>query len=143
MSNELSRVKTYQKKRKKTVDHKSQQDKHQKRTKVVSATNRTSASKTLRRGEVLESGRAVAVRTELKRTKSVVGEDGRITRRRASQYQQKDTTEDTPARRDTYSSRKIRISKYFTNTLIFLFVMLTAFLVYWGIKGAPPLEELW
>lgn len=49
----------------------------------------------------------------------------------------------TPSRTDKYISRKIVISKYFTNSLFILFLFLTAFLVYWGIKGAPPLEDLW
>ncbi|MGN7357400.1 hypothetical protein ACTHPF_08525 [Paenibacillus sp. SAF-054] len=52
-------------------------------------------------------------------------------------------TESAPARSETYGSRKNVISKYFTNSLFFLFLVLTAFLVYWGVKGAPPLEELW
>ncbi|MEI0738452.1 hypothetical protein VQ056_20460 [Paenibacillus sp. JTLBN-2024] len=49
----------------------------------------------------------------------------------------------TPSRTDKYTSRKIVVSKYFTNSLFFLFLVLTMFLVYWGVKGAPPLEDLW
>lgn len=48
-----------------------------------------------------------------------------------------------PARSETYGSRRNVISKYFTNSLFFLFLVLTVFLVYWGVKGAPPLEDLW
>ncbi|MFC3745817.1 hypothetical protein [Paenibacillus sp. GCM10012306] len=51
--------------------------------------------------------------------------------------------ESTPSRSETYSSDRVRLSKMFVNSLIFLFVLLLGFLLTWGIKGAPPLGELW
>lgn len=50
--------------------------------------------------------------------------------------------EETPSRTQTYPSERIRFSKMFVNSLIVLFLMLLAFLLYWGIEGAPPLREL-
>ena len=49
--------------------------------------------------------------------------------------------ESTPSRTDTYSSERVRLSKMFVNSLIFLFVLLLGFLLAWGIKGAPTLNE--
>ncbi|OBZ18806.1 hypothetical protein A8L34_04410 [Bacillus sp. FJAT-27264] len=51
--------------------------------------------------------------------------------------------ESTPSRSETYSSDRVRLSKMFVNSLIFLFVLLLGFLLTWGIKGAPPLGDLW
>ena len=51
--------------------------------------------------------------------------------------------EETPSRAQSYPSERIRFSKMFINSLIVIFVMLLAFLLFWGIKGAPPLRELW
>ncbi|WP_238650074.1 hypothetical protein [Paenibacillus piscarius] len=50
--------------------------------------------------------------------------------------------EETPSRTQTYPSERIRFSKMFVNSLSVLFLMLLAFLLYWGIEGAPPLREL-
>lgn len=51
--------------------------------------------------------------------------------------------EATPSRAQSYPSERIRFSKMFINSLIVIFIMLLAFLLFWGIKGAPPLHELW
>ncbi|AOZ91396.1 hypothetical protein [Paenibacillus crassostreae] len=48
-----------------------------------------------------------------------------------------------PARTETYYSNKIKLSRIFLNTLIVLFLMLTAALLWWGLEGAPPLKEIW
>ena len=47
-----------------------------------------------------------------------------------------------PTRSDLFPSRRVRLSKWFINSLIFIFILLTGFLVYWGIIGAPPLNTL-
>ncbi|MEC0089796.1 hypothetical protein [Paenibacillus macquariensis] len=52
-------------------------------------------------------------------------------------------SEVVPSRTDTYSSRTVKLSKIFLNTLIFLFVILTVGLVWWGLAGAPDLKEIW
>ncbi|MDQ0169049.1 hypothetical protein [Paenibacillus tundrae] len=45
-----------------------------------------------------------------------------------------------PTRTELHPSRRLRLSKRFVNSLILLFVLLTASLVWWGVKGAPPLH---
>ncbi|ADO57113.1 hypothetical protein ACT3XG_14260 [Paenibacillus polymyxa] len=55
--------------------------------------------------------------------------------------------EDTPAseyrtRTEMFPSRRIRVSKWFLNFLSTLFVLITAALLWWGIKGAPPISEM-
>ncbi|MGQ8872844.1 hypothetical protein [Paenibacillus sp. TSA_86.1] len=45
-----------------------------------------------------------------------------------------------PTRTELHPSRRLRLSKRFVNSLIFIFFMLTVGLVWWGIKGAPPLN---
>ncbi|URJ44954.1 hypothetical protein MF628_004721 [Paenibacillus polymyxa] len=58
------------------------------------------------------------------------------------------TMEDgTPAseyrtRAEMFPSRRIRVSKWFLNFLSTLFVLITAALLWWGIKGAPPISEM-
>ncbi|WNS44466.1 hypothetical protein [Paenibacillus sp. MMS20-IR301] len=51
--------------------------------------------------------------------------------------------EETPSRAQSYPSERIRFSKMFINSLIIIFVLLLAFLLWWGIIGAPPLKTLW
>ncbi|GAB6929934.1 hypothetical protein JCM10914A_39170 [Paenibacillus sp. JCM 10914] len=55
-----------------------------------------------------------------------------------------DSTEEStaPKRRDTYSSYRLRVSKWFVNSLIIIFVLLMIGLLWWGLKGAPPINEL-
>ncbi|MGF7050004.1 hypothetical protein J2T13_004527 [Paenibacillus sp. DS2015] len=56
---------------------------------------------------------------------------------------QNDDQEPVPARTDTYSSQRMKLSKIFLNTLIVLFFLLTIGLVWWGIEGAPDWKEMW
>ncbi|KKO52025.1 hypothetical protein [Paenibacillus sp. DMB20] len=48
----------------------------------------------------------------------------------------------TPLRSKTYTSQRVRMSKWFVNSLIILFILLMAGLLVWGLIGAPPLEEI-
>ncbi|WP_336780724.1 hypothetical protein [Paenibacillus illinoisensis] len=63
-----------------------------------------------------------------------------------SKSQQKATDETVteagslPTRTELHPSRRLRLSKRFVNSLIIIFVLLTISLVWWGIKGAPPLN---
>ncbi|WP_311078575.1 hypothetical protein [Paenibacillus polymyxa] len=56
--------------------------------------------------------------------------------------------DDTPpaseyrTRAEMFPSRRIRVSKWFLNFLSTLFVLITAALLWWGIKGAPPISEM-
>ncbi|GGF75442.1 hypothetical protein GCM10010912_20780 [Paenibacillus albidus] len=61
----------------------------------------------------------------------------------AEESQTGDGEHSTPSRSQTYSSERVRLSKMFVNSLIFIFVLLLASLLVWGIKGAPPLKTLW
>lgn len=45
-----------------------------------------------------------------------------------------------PTRTELHPSRRLKLSKRFVNSLIFIFVMLTISLVWWGVKGAPALN---
>jgi cobalamin biosynthesis Mg chelatase CobN len=55
----------------------------------------------------------------------------------------KEQEESVPSRSNTYSSERVRLSKMFVNSLIFIFVILLVALLWWGIEGAPPLRTLW
>lgn len=59
-------------------------------------------------------------------------------RRKAGEDEEK-----TPSRSETYPSERVRLSKIFVNTLIFMFVLLVASLFWWGKEGAPELRTLW
>ncbi|MEC0124299.1 hypothetical protein [Paenibacillus pabuli] len=45
-----------------------------------------------------------------------------------------------PTRTELHPSRRLRLSKRFVNSLIVIFILLTISLVWWGVKGAPPLN---
>lgn len=47
-----------------------------------------------------------------------------------------------PSRANTYPSHRVRMSKWFVNALIIIFILLMAGLLIWGLIGAPPLEEI-
>ncbi|MET3543968.1 cobalamin biosynthesis Mg chelatase CobN [Paenibacillus favisporus] len=146
MNSELSRVETYRKNRKKTPVKKAPSAGAAKRTPPKSKaaeTSSTRAAGTLRRGKTAGKAgkRPAAARTAAAASVSAAPQSRRSNRTAGNRETADEST--VPARADTYGSRRIKISKYFTNSLIFLFIGLTAFLVYWGIKGAPPLEDLW
>lgn len=50
--------------------------------------------------------------------------------------------ESAPSRTNTYPSHRVRMSKWFVNSLIVIFILLMAGLLIWGLIGAPPLEEI-
>ena len=50
--------------------------------------------------------------------------------------------ETLPTRAELFPSRRVRLSKWFINSLILIFILLTGFLVYWGMIGAPPLNTM-
>ncbi|NGM81513.1 hypothetical protein G5B47_03705 [Paenibacillus sp. 7124] len=77
------------------------------------------------------------------------GQEGRKTaaprgRKRADRPRPGEEEEQSaPSRSATYRSERVRLSKLFVNSLNVLFMMLLILLVWWGIKGAPPLRTLW
>ncbi|AJS58007.1 hypothetical protein [Paenibacillus sp. IHBB 10380] len=76
-------------------------------------------------------------------TGKVVGQVGMKIAIPSVDAEQRDEQDPVPARTDTYSSQRIKLSKIFLNTLIVLFFLLTMGLVWWGVEGAPPLNEIW
>ncbi|OZB94833.1 hypothetical protein [Paenibacillus sp. XY044] len=147
MNSELSRVETYRKNRKKPPVKKEASTGGSKRTSPKSKPAQTSSSRaagTLRRGKAAgDTGKRAPAAARAADASGSAGAQQTRRSNRAAGKREAVNEPAVPARADTYGSRRIKISKYFTNTLIFLFICLTAFLVYWGIKGAPPLEELW
>ncbi|MDR0269094.1 hypothetical protein [Paenibacillus sp.] len=153
MSNELSRVKTYNKSRKKNDKKKPplhSSDGHQAesiRPRRERAKPAASLSRVRAKGK--KSGRPTG--TDNMQIISASTDSGQTFPSRAEKYSTgqegaKGTEENlnsTPSRSEKYSARKNILSKYFTNSLFIIFLFLTVFLVYWGVKGAPPLEELW
>ncbi|MDO7905101.1 hypothetical protein Q5741_01575 [Paenibacillus sp. JX-17] len=51
--------------------------------------------------------------------------------------------EELLTRAEMFPSRRLRLSRWFLNTLSFLFVLLTIGLFWWGFQGAPPLSTFW
>ncbi|WP_151734452.1 hypothetical protein [Paenibacillus tengchongensis] len=51
--------------------------------------------------------------------------------------------DDTTSRTKQRRMERVRLSKLFVNSLIFMFVALLASLFWWGWKGAPALDTLW
>lgn len=109
-----------------------------------------------------DGGRAEAVRTDTARTapqeepvtlsrvqrhggrkQAPTREAGRTAGRGRRSPAPGEEEERAPSRTETHASDKIRFSKIFVNTLYALFFMLLVFLLYWGLRGAPPLRELW
>lgn len=78
-----------------------------------------------------------------RRTYAAGGEEG-LSRSRRKQSATHDTMEEAsaPRRTHTYSSYRVRMSKWFVNSLIVIFILLMASLLWWGLIGAPPVSEL-
>ncbi|MWV44748.1 hypothetical protein GRF59_14100 [Paenibacillus sp. HJL G12] len=157
MSSELSRVETYNRNRKKNQSKKPplspDEELKTKSSKIRREEKKSTAAPTLSRVRSMKERKGVAepARGESEPRASHSADSSQTYRSRSERYKnghdgKAGTEEDihsAPARTETYGSHRNVISKYFTNSLFFLFLVLTAFLVYWGVKGAPPLEDLW
>ncbi|MGV2806337.1 hypothetical protein GNF85_22595, partial [Clostridium perfringens] len=79
---------------------------------------------------------------EQKHQRSSTG-DG-LSRSRSTRSRQRQAEEEVsaPKRTNTYSSYRVRMSKWFVNSLIVIFILLMVGLLWWGLIGAPPLKEL-
>lgn len=53
-----------------------------------------------------------------------------------------DNRQYTPSRSSTYMTHRVKMSKWFVNSLILIFVLLMAGLLVWGLMGAPPLKKM-
>ncbi|BCG59950.1 hypothetical protein [Paenibacillus sp. URB8-2] len=137
MSDELSRIKSRQNKKNRGT------------TSGVNASNRGKAEASSAKKK--EGGSVQTLSRSRKRTADggKSGQAGRKTAtprggRRADRPRQGEKEEQSPPSRSvTYRSERIRLSKLFVNSLNVLFMMLLILLVWWGIKGAPPLRTLW
>lgn len=121
MTEQLSRVRSRQKQTKSEGQQRSVRSASEPASEAAARTGRPAVPGTLSRKDRLARSRS-AVKPE---------QEGR-----------QPEGEETPSRTQTYPSERIRFSKMFVNSLIVLFLMLLAFLLYWGIEGAPPLREL-
>ena len=67
-----------------------------------------------------------------------------LSRSRSTRSRQRQAEEEVsaPKRTNTYSSYRVRMSKWFVNSLIVIFILLMVGLLWWGLIGAPPLKEL-
>lgn len=155
MSSELSRVKTYNGNRKKNQTKKppsakdaqgtqTMKSRPERKKQAASSLSRVRAAREKKGGGV--SSEDLNRKPDVTRTESAQRNYRSRTERHQEGYgasHSQQESESAPARSETYGSRRNVISKYFTNSLFFLFLVLTAFLVYWGVKGAPPLGDLW
>ncbi|KOP63866.1 hypothetical protein AMS62_00455 [Bacillus sp. FJAT-18019] len=83
-----------------------------------------------------------SARAGMKRTQSSAATEG-LSRSRSSRSARATMEEElAPKRTNTYSSYRVRMSKWFVNSLIIVFILLMAALLWWGLIGAPPLSEL-
>ncbi|WP_025691202.1 hypothetical protein [Paenibacillus zanthoxyli] len=136
MSEELSRVKSRQNKRKRG-DISGVKTSKPRKAEASSPRKKESSSQALSRSRKknTEGGKSAAVRQ-----KAGTARGGR----RADRPKPGEEEEQSPPSRSaTHRSERIRLSKLFVNSLNVLFMLLLIFLVWWGIKGAPPLRTLW
>jgi len=84
-----------------------------------------------------------SARAETKRTQGRASTEG-LSRSRSPRSARATMEEEelAPKRTNTYSSYRVRMSKWFVNSLIIVFILLMASLLWWGLIGAPPLREL-
>lgn len=129
---ELSRMQRHQSRNKGRKNKTSAQSQKGKTTKV----GQTEES----RGHPTSSNSA---RAEMKRTKGSAPTE-RLSRSRSQRSAPATMEEEelAPKRTNTYSSYRVRMSKWFVNSLIIVFILLMAALLWWGLIGAPPLREL-
>lgn len=128
---ELSRMERHQsrnKGRKNKTSAQSQKGKTTKEAQSEETRGHTSSSNSARAGTNRAQGRA-----------STEG----LSRSRSSRSAPATLEEElAPKRTNTYSSYRVRMSKWFVNSLIIVFILLMASLLWWGLIGAPPLREL-
>lgn len=127
----------------------SRMQRHQSRNK--GRKNKTSAQS--QKGKITKVGQAEeswapptssdSARAEMKRTHGSASNEG-LSRSRSSRSTRATMEEEeiAPKRTNTYSSYRVRMSKWFVNSLIIVFILLMASLLWWGLIGAPPLKEL-
>ncbi|MFD1138650.1 hypothetical protein [Paenibacillus urinalis] len=129
MTNQLSRAETYGHRKKRETKQRSKKDHHQPNKQARSDNKAQSAKHN-------SSKKAASAPATLSR----VQKKQQPNTKKSSQ--QKQEAETLPTRSDLFPSQRVRLSKWFVNSLIIIFILLTGALVYWGIIGAPPLRTL-
>lgn len=129
MTNQLSRAETYGHRKKRETKQRSKKDHHQPNKQARSDNKAQSAKHNL--SKKAASAPATLSRVQKKQQPNT-----------KKSSQQKQEAETLPTRSDLFPSQRVRLSKWFVNSLIIIFILLTGALVYWGIIGAPPLRTL-
>lgn len=129
MTNQLSRAETYGHRKKRETKQRSKKDHHQSNKQARSDNKAQSAKHNL--SKKAASAPATLSRVQKKQQPNT-----------KKSSQQKQEAETLPTRSDLFPSQRVRLSKWFVNSLIIIFILLTGALVYWGIIGAPPLRTL-
>ncbi|WP_054957150.1 hypothetical protein [Paenibacillus dakarensis] len=127
----------------------SRMDRHQRRHKGRKKDNKAASEESAFRSKSIKEDQVVHERAQQDYDVSAVNrthevEELRRSRREDHSYDKFELDEEsvTPTRTSTYPSSRVRMSKWFVNSLIVIFILLMAGLVYWGLIGAPPLEEM-
>ncbi|MEK4106540.1 hypothetical protein NST28_20835 [Paenibacillus sp. FSL R10-2791] len=134
MSEELSRVKSRQKQHKSESKHPGKSKKEKRTSEAVKKAAPEKKSTPIKKNATARVSTATLSRKARRPAGSA---------KRSSTGSKEKDEESVPSRSDTYSSEKVRLSKMFVNSLIFIFVILLIGLLWWGIEGAPPLSTLW
>ncbi|WP_047911111.1 hypothetical protein [Paenibacillus sp. TCA20] len=129
MTNQLSRAETYGHRKKRETKQRSKKDHHQP-NKQARSDNKAQSTKH-NSSKKAASAPATLSRVQKKQQPN--------TKKSSQQIQEAETL---PTRSDLFPSQRVRLSKWFVNSLIIIFILLTGALVYWGIIGAPPLRTL-
>ncbi|MNO59493.1 hypothetical protein D3C76_500820 [compost metagenome] len=125
MSEELSRVKS---RKKPTKVEQSAAGKRKHRSRISSASPAVSETPLAASGTLSRKSRHSAAASRRTVSRDEMPADGEAS---------------TPSRTESYPSERLRFSKMFINSLIVIFLLLLAFLLYWGLIGAPDLNTLW
>lgn len=130
--NELSRMQRHQSRNKSRKNKSTAQTEKRTAVKSRQADETRSRSKSPPRASSVEQ-----------KPQSGTTADG-LSRSRSTRSRQRQTEEEVsaPKRTNTYSSYRVRMSKWFVNSLIVIFILLMVGLLWWGLIGAPPLKEL-
>ncbi|MDT3426848.1 cobalamin biosynthesis Mg chelatase CobN [Paenibacillus forsythiae] len=135
MSDELSRVKSRQNKRNRENASGAKASRPRK-AEASSPRTKEASSQTLSRSRRKNADRG---KSKAAQRKTGTGRGGR----RADRPKPGEGEQSPPSRSAAHRSERIRLSKLFVNSLNVLFMLLLIFLLWWGIKGAPPLQTLW
>lgn len=113
------------------------------KNKTPAASEQGIASKSQRAQDTLSRSKS-SVYKEPREQKPQDSQTEGLSRSRSNRSRSSQSEEEVsaPKRTNTYSSYRVRMSKWFVNSLIVIFILLMVGLLWWGLIGAPPLSEL-